>query len=467
MRYETRLKYRRGFLIASLRHKLPNPEPVAGWNRVLTDHFKVFVHPDVDVLRVEDTEGRIAIALGDIFVSHGHSSLEDVLLQVMGGDRAALDALGGRFALAVFSEGDCRIVQDPLGSQSVFYSLAELPIATSHAALLASCEEVEPSEGTLSYMSTEEYSRRGARFLPGDLTVFEGIVHLIPNNELDLKSGQTMRFWPRAPIEQSTFSGLKTEWFEYFANYAAYLGPRYAPVLGLTGGKDSRAVIAALRVSGMRLRYVTWDKMDAAEVSRIGPMVDHLGGRHRWVAMKEAPDLENLDVIREAAREATGYTRGVPLLPAQMSLGAGARDVFLRGLGGEVLRGPFHRNNKRHLPDDLVERVYALYSGPIRKTAGSAFSKFTRRAIEVYCERANMYADLHNVDVGDLVYWEQRMGTWSSVQHAELSVTMNSHSAINSRHLFATAWGLSDEVRFDGDFMVQLMAAGDPILAGL
>src|SRR5699024_143968 len=222
------------------------------------------------------------------------------------------------------------------------------------------------------------------------------IVHLTPNNELDLRSGRTARFWPRAPIEQSTFSALKENWFEHFANYAEYLGPRYAPVLGLTGGMDSRAVITALRAAGMRPRYVTWNKMDTAEVSRIGPMVDHLGGEHHWVIMRDSPDLEDLDLIREAARAATGYTRGAPLLPAQMSLGSGARDVFLRGLGGEVLRGPFHKNNKRHLPDDLIERVYALYSGPIRKTAGLAFIKFTRRAIEAYCERANMYANLYN-----------------------------------------------------------------------
>ena len=65
------------------------------------------------------------------------------------------------------------------------------------------------------------------------------------------------------------------------------------------------------------------------------------------------------------------------------------------------------------------------------------------------------------------MYWEQRMGTWSSVQHAELSVTMNSHSAINSRVLFEVAWGLSDDERFNDEMMLRLMAAYDPVLAAL
>ncbi|MFC7457055.1 asparagine synthase-related protein [Brachybacterium sp. GCM10030267] len=434
---------------------------------MLTPHYKVFVHPEADVHRMENRDGRVVLAIGDIFVAHGELTVPDCLFRLAAGDRRVLDDLSGRFAVFVFDGVEGRLVHDPLGSQSVFYLPETFGPVASHAALLAQCEGLAVSARMSQYMRTDEYRDRSTRFLPGDLTVFDEVKHLIPNNELDLRTGTTARYWPWREARATDFEQLLAVWDEYFASYVSFLNDRYTPVIGLTGGVDSRSVIATLRALGLDARFVTWDAMGADEAARIPKLVEHLAAPHRWIRMSERQNLADLEEIRSAAREAAGFTRGSPVLPAQMGEGADPRDVFVKGLGGEVLRGPFNSRHKAYLPADPLELAYALFAGPVRHRAGALYSTVTRQAINGYLKRANYAADLHGADVGDLVYWEQRMGTWTSVQHAELATTMHSHSAMNSRRLFEAAWGLPVDERFGKELLVRIMRHYDPALAAL
>lgn len=462
------MEFRRGFILASRRHRFANQTTLHGWNRVLTQEYKIFVHPEVEVNRITDSGGRTVVAIGDIFVAHGSRTLDDLLFDIGAGARDSLDALSGRFALLVFEEGSGRVLHDPLGTQSVFYTIGASPVVSSHSALIAECEGIKLSPKLREYMSTEEYRARVTRFLPGDLTLYENVVHLTPNNELDLQSGRTSRYWPREHLAGTTFEGLLEVWDEYFTAYTRFLQSRYQPVIGLTGGLDSRAVIATVHSKGLDARYITWDKMPSEEAERIPPLVEHLGKKHDWVRMGERPASATVDAIRQAAKTATGFTRGTPLLPAQVAqVLDGGRELFFKGLGGEVMRGPFNSRLKSHLPRGNEDLAYALYAGAIRQGAGKEYETTTRQAIRGFLNRANYASDLHGADVGDLIYWEQRMGTWTAIQHAEFSVVLNSHSAMNSRRIFAAAWGLPDEERFGPGLLMRLIEHYDPRLAEL
>lgn len=460
--------YRLGFIGAPRSRRFEVPSLLHGWNRVLTPGFKFFVHPEAPLHRIQDSEGRTVLVIGDILVAHGNSSLDDLLLRIAAGDRESLDDLSGRFALAVLDGEDGKIIHDPLGSQAVFRTLEKKPVFSSHSSLIADCLGFRVSQRLKKYMASEEYRARVTRFLPGDLTLYEEVVHLIPNNELDLQTGRTHRYWPRASASAQSFEDLALVWDEYFRAYARFLQPRYRPVIGSTGGLDSRAVIAAVHSMSLEAKYVTWDKMPEEEAARIPALAEHLGAPHSWVRMDERPEGSEVDEIRQAAKFATGLTRGTPMLPAQVAQVVESRDLFFKGLGGEVMRGPFNSRMKKHLPtDDYEQLAYALYAGNIRHTAGTEYETTTRSAIRGYLERANYDSDLHGMDAGDLIYWEQRMGTWTAIQHAEFSVVLNSHSAMNSRKLFNTAWGLPDAERFGPGLLQRLIERYDPVLASI
>ncbi|MGP5086287.1 hypothetical protein ACTXKH_16305 [Brachybacterium tyrofermentans] len=459
--------FRLGFIVAPRRHRFKEQTFLHRWNRILFHGYKIFVHPEATMSRVDNAEGVTVLVIGDIFVAHGSAQLDELLLRTATGDREALDDLSGRFALFIFDGEEGCVMHDPLGSQAIFRTLGPGPVVSSHATLIAECDSLPPSSRVKKYMASEEYRSKVTRFLPGDLTMYEQIVHLIPNNELDLVTGSTSRYWPRTSIKASTFDDVARVWDEYFTAYAKYIQARYNPVIGLTGGLDSRAVIAVLRDKAVQANYITWDKMPAAEAARIPGLVEHLGSSHSWVRMQERPATDRSKVIREAARTAAGLTRGIPLLPAQVDEVTGPRSLFIKGLGGEVMRGPFNSRQKSHLPMDLDGLAYALYAGEIRKTAGVDYEQFTRRAIQGYLKRANYHVELCGVDYGDLLYWEQRMGTWTAVQHAEFSVVLNSHSAMNSRRIFAASWGLEDRNRFGPELLDRLIRQYDTRIADL
>ncbi|HEX7350877.1 hypothetical protein [Brachybacterium sp.] len=459
-------EYRLGFIGASRRRKFDVPPFLHAWNRVLTQGFKFFIHPEAQLYRLQDSSGRVILVIGDVLVAHGGRTLDENLLAIASGDRESLDDLTGRFTVVVLDGDEGQVMNDPLGSQAVFRTLGESPVFSSHASLIADCMDLGVSRRIKKYMASDEYRARVTRFLPGDLTLYDDVVHLIPNNELDLRSGESTRYWPRESVASSSFEDLLSVWDEYFRAYVEYIEPRYVPVIGLTGGLDSRAVIATVHSMSLRAQYLTWDKMPVEEAARIPVLAEHLGGGHSWVRMDERPTGDEIDEIRQAAKSATGLTRGTPLLPAQIAQVTGSRSLFFKGLGGEVMRGPFNSRIKSNLPSDDVETLgYALYAGTVRRSAGAEYESTTRSAISGYLERANYGADLHGLDPGDLIYWEQRMGTWTAIQHAEFSVVLNSHSAMNSRRIFSTAWGLPDAERFGPGLLQRLIEHYDPEFA--
>src|SRR5699024_10580229 len=147
--------YRLGFIGAPRSRRFEVPSLLHGWNRVLTPGFKFFVHPEAPLHRIQDSEGRIVLVIGDILVTHGDSSLDDLLLRVAAGDREPLDDLSGRFALAVLDGEDGKIMHDPLGSQAVFRTLEEQPVFSSHSSLIAECLGFRVSQRIKKYMASE------------------------------------------------------------------------------------------------------------------------------------------------------------------------------------------------------------------------------------------------------------------------------------------------------------------------
>lgn len=464
----TRYNYRPGFLCVHRSHELSDSSALAGWNRLLFRAFRLYVHPDAEIRRIQDDDQRHIVVIGDVFVAHGGRSLDTILLDIAGGNRSALDELSGRFAVFIFMEAEAIALHDPLGSQAVFYSPNRLTAASSHAALLAETLGFPRSDKVTALLESPDYHAKRTRFLPGDWTLFQDIVHLLPNNELSLRSGTTTRYWPRADIEETQFGDLLDAWHEYFANYVEFMRGRYAPLVGLTGGQDSRTVIATLNALGSKPQLVTWENLPPEEAARITPMVDHLGFRHRWVARDLRSSASDFLDITRASRSAAGYVRGTPVLPAQMAINSGPRSLFVKGLGGEVLRGLFNSRRRAWLPRDPEDMAYTLYAANIRHTASKEYEVTVRESIKQYFHRGNYSAQtVCGHDLGDLIYWEQRMGTWTAIQHAELAVAMATHSAMNSRRLFEIAWGIPDAERFDDGFLTRIMQHYDPRLAEL
>lgn len=458
--------YRRGFLVTPAGSEGVKPDFLDSWTLHEIGGWWIYAHPETPmaVYPLGGT-GRAVVVLGDLFVAHGSETVEENVTRYGENDLSVLDDLSGRFALLAVDGVALRMVQDPIGAQTVFSS-DEHRSAASHASLLAEYWGLSRSRSMHALMQMPEQKAKTTRFLPGDRSLYDGVRLLPPNVELDLRSGATARYWPHSPLAQTDRDDVLAVWDEYFENYARHLSGYGGVVLGLTGGVDSRGMIAALRSKGLTMRYESWAAMKEEESSRIPAMVEHLGGAHRWIDIRERIDTPEGQALAEAGRRAAGYTRGLPTMPALAAQNASARDVFVYGHGGGVTAGSYSRRAKGFLPEAALDRAYYLNAGPQRKTASPEYKKVNRRAFQEFLERAGYDTDLHGVDPGLLLYWEHRMANWAALQIAVHAVGMNAHAGINSRRMYAAFWGLPESPH-EKTLHAELIAAYDPVLAEL
>lgn len=456
--------YRKGFI--SFHYDLAPVVLPPGWSSRMIGRWVLALHPQTR-MEVRRYRPGITLALiGDAFVAHEGWTMESALAAIASGDPTPLDVLSGKFAIIVYSRQGTKVIQDPIGSQTVFYSTGNR-VAGSHAAMVADAVGAKRSRAVRAFMAMDEYKNLNTRYLPGDLTVFDGVVLLTPNNVLDIETQRTERYWPRGPIAPSSAAEAEQVWREYFSAYSAFLHSRYTPVLGLTGGVDSRSAIASLRAHDLPMSYVTWDNVSGAERETIEASVEHLGGTHDWVDPQHRPDDPIFEDTVQDAKAAAGFARGTPLLPALTAWGRDSTDLFVFGHGSGIMRGSWSLAAKPWLPLDPLKRAYALYAGPARLSGSPQYRDFILDAFRGFLRRGNYDAELHGVDLGVLMYWESRMANWAALQIASFDAVMNAHAALNSRRLYETFWGIEDEYRYSKDLNRDIMRSYDPILASI
>lgn len=457
--------YRRGFLVVPARSTLDPPAYLDDWTVLDLGAWQVMTHPETPV-RVQDLgTDRAVVALGDVFVAHGDATLEECTDRYGRGDLRVLEDLSGRFALLRLDGSQLFAVQDPIGAQTAFCSDEHRALA-SHAALLAECFGLARSASMVTLMRMPEQTAKTTRFLPGDRTLYDDARLLIPNTEVALGTGRLRRYWPHEPIPETSRDDVIAVWDEYFENYARHLRGYEEVVLGLTGGVDSRGMIAALRSKGVAMRYESWTAMKGEESSRIPAMVAHLGGEHRWIDIRQRIETQVGIALAEAGRRAAGYTRGVPTMPALAAQVAMPTGVFVYGHGGGVTAGPYSRRAKPFLPEDPLALACYLHAGPHRKTASPEYRATNKQAFQEFLLRAGYFDDIHGVDPGLLIYWEHRMANWAALQIAVHGIGMNAHAGINSRRVYAAFWGLPRSPHLK-ELHAELIAHYDPVLAAL
>jgi hypothetical protein len=457
--------YRYGF-VCYPHFATPDLAPVQHWNRFAVADHVVHAHREAQV-QIVSLLGGTAVVIGDMHVASGRGTVDDVLKAFVNERNwDAFDRLSGRFALLVFAAGGVTVLHDPFASSTLFYRLLTPCAVGSNAALVAEMFGHGLDKETVAFRESPEYKLRGTAYLPGDLTMFSSVVGLAANNCLDLITGKTSRYWPRRPVAATTMDEFLAATDEYFGRFADFLRGKYRPVLGLTGGVDSRAVIAGLRHQGLECRTLTWSRLPENEIPVVKAMRDHLRVEHEFVDVKRTAKSPAFSTLRSVANVNSGLSRGPSTLTSQMAEVSRPGEVFIRGLGGEILRGFYNRHRRRGGEKSLAE-FHALYLTNKLRDASPAFSKFARVALEGFMQRANYDQDFYNIDPLDLFYWEQRMAMWAAVLLNEMDPAIYNIVGMNSRVWYERAFGLPMDARLGSQLLLDVTARYDPVFAAL
>lgn len=449
----TGMLYRNGFIVSEI---VPNLSEFGGWKSVAVGRLWVTSHPETSVLSASHGDRTITL-VGSAFDPEERVFDEAAILQALLAASSSadefnlcLDRLAGRFALVVDTAKGTEIYHDAMGSRSVFYSVAGPAVAASHAEIVAKLSNCAMADYFIPFITSRNYVQRDVKYLPGLLTPYNDVLQLTPNTKLKFGPQTVERYWPREEmgpaVERADAAGFLAEHLSGMTSYLESKGSR--PAVGLTAGTDSRGVFAAVKnLNPFLFTYVRSEKGDilaskdariAQEIADVYRLPVHIWGIPNRLTLKQV-DNEFSYVFRRV----TGYYRGAgsPWLQRLQNENLGSQNAtFVRGFGGEVMRGFYQLNSKR------ISRINEFqFSDTYDINAGSSV---TRNAFGDMIERTNLNDETRcGYDANDLFYWEHRMGTWGSVAMTEADLALPSLVAYNSRNLFSMYMALDESER--------------------
>lgn len=435
--------YARGFLLAG--RELVAPAAVAGWRPLDLPGHVLHVDPRVPVHSAQ-RGNRSAWLIGDAFepIANVYDDAAGYLLE--GDLLERLDGMAGRFALIVHGPGNrLEVYHDAMGARSVFYGAG---VVASHAGLIAEMLGTGLREWIIPFITSRGYFQRDVKYLPGLDSPFEEVRQLTPNTRLSLPDGGIARYWPRAPHPPTDVDTAVDSLVVHMQGLRAYLsGIDGRAFVGLSAGRDSRCALAALVPLEPHLFTFVRSKdgrsENSADSRTARRLAEAAGLPLEIVKLTSPPHLNTAaSAFAKAFRRNTGYIRGnnagwVEHFWKQSAtpLPASAQDVFVRGFGGEVMRG-FYKPMAGSTPALLAD-TYGVNAG----------SSYSRQAFATFRDVVQWPVDLLGYGPEDLLYWEHRMGVWGSSAFSESDMAFRGMPAFNSRRLFQNFMALPPDAR--------------------
>lgn len=365
---------------------------------------------------------------------------------------SALDALAGRFAVICVMGDKCWAFNDCNGMQSIFYHKDGNAIA-SHYGII---NILYPEKLTNDYAACR---RQHAALkisppvaLPGDLTPYEDIFVLVPNNALYLPGSRINRYFPLEKMEPVDYRDVVIFIAEKLKLLTSRLNRDYRIYESLTFGMDSRTTLSAVREIRDDITFFTY----------------YYSGATGQAFLKYDSE-NNLAFSRRAAK-----TLGLNLMALDMSKynasDAQAKEFienhYIQHHYQEVLAYAdiFREKNAVHLRSNVYEMLkynyYHISPGYTKRQVAAYLTNYTflYQTSPIYKEVFDYYSDYidkYNVmdllqsgyNYGDLFYMEHRDAQWLAACVAETDPALPTYLPINCGKLIKLALSIPKQLR--------------------
>lgn len=337
---------------------------------------------------------------------------------------ASLSGLGGRWLLLVRLNDESRVYGDAGGLRTCFYTAtAEGVSFGSQPALLATLAGREPASNPREGLERSAH----ADSYPLGVTPYDGVQQLLPNHFLDLGKAERRRYWPLRKVPQRSCDEAARGIVELLRGSIHALALRCKLALPLTGGYDSRALLAAAWEVRDQLECFTVVDLATPAYDFVLPLrlARAFGLKHAFVRTDDATQagLELL-VLN------TGGVWRDPNEQRILAFGKPQADVALLGNVSEVIRAGFYEygNYPEHVDAALLARLSGWQGDPA--------------AIEIYDRWLQALPPDSDVHVLDLFYWEQRVGGWAALDSLATDTFIEVISPYNCRDLLTLGLGV-------------------------
>ncbi len=340
---------------------------------------------------------------------------------------------GGSWVMVMNTPACCRLYLDPCGSLSVVYSRAKA-VAGSTVGLL-----LEDNEYTAAYDRElhEELEVSSGGWIPGGMTAHHGINRVLANHYLDLRTWTLTRHWPgrdftpRLSLEEA---GQRIA--QIVTGTIGAMQSDGSTVLAITGGKDSRLLLAGCRSYLANIDLITIDlpgsERDVYLAKKIAQIDSRL--RHRTLAPILASEEERVLWLYNASHCVGGVNQyySPSLKPLR------GYKYFISGAAGEIGRAFLWRKN-----DDATS---VLDSRGLIARLGLRYNLCLAQQLDAWLEDVRAFGLF---TVLDLAYLEHRVSAWAFSQAYAYVVKgdMNQITPFNNRELIGILFSLQPDHR--------------------
>lgn len=350
----------------------------------------------------------LGVVLDPTSKTHDKSVIGKRILSLIGEDDKFFDYLEelcGRYIIITGDNEHARLVQDATGMRTCYYGS---DFVASHYELLNEYEQHEelPFYGRYKQLT----GMKRPFYLPGDFTPYAGVFTLLPNHELDLRTHQIRRFFPRSPVKATSANEVADYFARLIHTEAEVLSQAYHLLVSFTGGNDSRVTLSALRHVKEHVTLFTYDNHEVDNASR-GVSNQYDNQMARCLASDYGLRLMTLNLttcsanVRDRLKK-NHYHRHIDgVVPAYL-LAFDKYDVPVLHIRSNILETIRSRNYFKVTVCDATAMARMIYG-----QSGLAEDPTVVAMYEDYCQR-NEWDKLFGFDAADLLYWEMRMGIW-------------------------------------------------------
>jgi hypothetical protein len=286
----------------------------------------------------------------------------ELLLDEFDGKRFPWEDCRGHYAVVLFKNGGLWLASDELGAYKIYRSVDGTRFSSSFSALRATMQEAVPDD-----QGIYEYVFNGATF--GEKTLLR---HIKQQREGCLysfaESGPPEASSPAVRVREVRHSSIDEAVDDYVerlrALFRIYRNDSVGFRAALSGGYDSRLILALLLDAGVRPDLFVYGDPDEADV-RVAKAIAEGEGLplrhiHKDALAAAGSPTPGLDWIRFDAWKVDGlFDRGVDDRD-RMERARGGVDV-LNGSGGECFRNFFYLRDGSYRPEDIVRSFYSRF----------------------------------------------------------------------------------------------------------
>lgn len=405
----------------------------------------------------QSDEGRIAFASG--YTTAGSELLRS---PADGGLASVVGGMSGRFSAVVFDPAEDRIAvaNSTVRVDPVFVASGEhwtvLGTQASAVARLVGDGLAYDHEALFSFINTG--------FFGCDDTPFSGVRCLPAASTWHVERGAERE--QRLPIVPPTAKGDPEALAAALTSAVGQMNDDAGPIaLGLTGGKDSRLMLAAVVKSGLRVECTTrrtgaWSYPDVHMGSRVAALV---GVPHRVQDIEPQSGPLVVDYLARAALNLKATDGGIFAFESIRFDPKFSSRGGCGGLGGETLRGGYadhHRKVTRESAVEIARRQFGREAELFTPAAAARYATFLDRWMD---DRAELAAH----DLLDRLYAEFRCGRWTAASTRSTAMFGPSWLPYLDNRFAATVSTIPARDRVGARLLQDIVRVLDPRLADL